>query len=323
MTEARAFWTVAPGRGEIRGETLPPLARISAGAHAGQRRVARHRGAGVRRSRAAEPVPGDARAADGRRVPVSGEIRLQRRRPRLTDGQARLRAASAPGRFPRTRRDVHSRARRRADAACGAGGQHGDGAERGLGCRAACRRAHAGDRRRCRRVCWPRRCWHASPARASPWWTSIQRAKPLARRFGCDFAFAGSGAARAGADRACIGQRSGAASGAGPRRLRGAHRRGKLVRRSRARGAARRGVPCAAAAPDRDAGRCRRTADARPAQSCRASGARARTAGRCRATTRCWTGRRGSRICRRRCRASSRRAACATSSPMGRSECSA
>ena len=24
MTEARAFWTIAPGHGEIRGETLPP-----------------------------------------------------------------------------------------------------------------------------------------------------------------------------------------------------------------------------------------------------------------------------------------------------------
>ena len=29
MTEARAFWTVAPGRGEIRGETLPDRAEPS------------------------------------------------------------------------------------------------------------------------------------------------------------------------------------------------------------------------------------------------------------------------------------------------------
>ena len=59
-----------------------------AGAHAGQRRVARHRGAGVRRPRAAEPAPGDACAADGRRVSVSGEIRLQRGRPHRPMGDA-------------------------------------------------------------------------------------------------------------------------------------------------------------------------------------------------------------------------------------------
>ena len=80
--------------------------------------------------------------------------------------------------------------------------------------------------------------------------------------------------------------------------------------------AARRGLPCAAAAPDLDPGRRRRAGDARPAEPCRTAGAGARTAGRSR--LRCAAGRadtiRG--YARRRCRASSRRAACATSSPM-------
>ena len=122
---------------------------------------------------------------------------------------------------------------------------------------------------------------------------------------------------RAGADRACLGQRSGTASRTGSRRLRGKDRRGKLVWRPLARGAARRSLPCAPAAPDRYPGRCCRATDARPTEPRGTVGAGARTAEPTRDTTSCWTGRHGSRICQSRCRASSHRAACATSSPTG------
>ena len=164
---------------------------------------------------------------------------------------------------------------------------------------------------------------HSRP-RASPWWISIARARRSGAAVRLRLRRCPNGApteqelvVHASASEA------GLASGAGLRRLRGAHRRGELVRRPRARAAARRGLPCAAAAADRDPGRRRRTADARPAQPCRATGDWRSSCWPIPPTTRYWTGRRASRICRSRCRAFSHRAACVTSSPMGPSECSA
>ena len=319
MTEARAFWTIAPGRGEIRGETLPP-----AGA---DQVLVRTLASGVSRGTEALVFAGRVPPSQHQamRAPLmGGEFPFPVKYGysavgRTADGRARLRAASAPGHFPRTRGDVHpvpdvvptQRAVLAAnmetalnvtwDAAPLAGERMlviGAGVV-GLLTASLLARIPGAQRHR---------GGHRSRAR-NPRATVRLRLR-----------HAGPCAGRAGADRACLGQRSGTAARAGPRRLRGAHRRGKLVRRPRARGAARRGVPCAPAAPDRDPGRCRRAADARPAQPCRTAGAGARTAGRRRDTTRCWTGRRGSRTCRRRCRASSHPAACATSSPMGRSD---
>ena len=325
MTEARAFWTVAPGRGEIRGETLPPARRGSgAGAHAGQRRFARHRGAGVRRPRPAEPAPGDARAADGRRVSVSGEIRLQRGRPRRRIGrrvfvlhphQDVFLAPAAmcipvPDAVPTQRAVLAANMETALNVAWDAAPLAG---ERMLvigagvvGLLTASLLARIPGRAR-------HRGGHRSQ-RARPWRGGSAATSPSPER----------GAGRAGADRACIGQRSRAASGAGPRRLRGAHRRGELVSAT-----TRRAVPLGEAFHAR---RLRLIATqvgavAPPMRGRRSHAERlatgARTAGRCPIRRAAGRADAISRICRRQCRASSRPAACATSSPMGPSECSA
>ena len=149
MTEARAFWTIAPGHGEIRGETLPP-----AGA---DQVLVRTQVSGVSRGTEALVFAGRVPQSQHQamRAPLmGGEFPFPVKYGYSAVGRygrwaIRLCAASAPGHFPRACGDVHPAARYRADTACGAGRQHGDGAEPDLGCRAARRRAHAGDRRRC------------------------------------------------------------------------------------------------------------------------------------------------------------------------------
>ena len=292
-----------------------------AGADTGKRRVARHRGAGVRRARADQPIHSDARTADGRAVPVPGEIRLQRRRSRQR-WQTRLRAASASGLFLApaamciavpdavpTRRAVLAANMETAvnlvwDAAPLAGERMlviGAGVvgllTASLLARIPAARVTVVD---------------IDPAR-----------EVLARHLGCDFAAPEASAARAGTGGAHVRQRSRPSAGAGLRRVRGAHHRGKLVRRSRAHRAAWRGFPRAPPAPDRQ----RRSAPSHP--RC-VAGAVMRIGWHWHSNcwpippmTHCWTGPRGSRICRGRCRAFSRRAACVTLSPTGASECSA
>ena len=147
MTEARAFWTIAPERGEIRSEVLRGRAEDV---------LVRTLASGVSRGTEALVFAGRVPASQyqAMRAPLMGgdfpfPVKYGYSAVGRIDGwRAGLRAASASGCFPRARRDVHRRARQRADAARGARRQHGDRAQRDLGCRAACRRAHAGDRRR-------------------------------------------------------------------------------------------------------------------------------------------------------------------------------
>ena len=144
----------------------------------------------------------------------------------------------------------------------------------------------------------------------------------LARRFGCGFAAPDAAPAEQELIVHASASEAGLRLALDVRRLRGAHHRGKLVSATR-----RPRVPLGEAFHAR---RLRliatqvgavAPADARPAQPCRAAGAGARAAGR-RAIRRA-AGRadaiRG--YAARRCRASSRPAACATSSPMGRRNC--
>ena len=190
----------------------------------------------------------------GGAFPVPGEIRLQRRR-RSTETGARVFVLHPhQDRFRRPGGDVHPRARCGADAARRARRQHGDRAEHRLGRGAAGRRAHAGDRRRRGRAARRLRCSRASPA-AAVTVVDIDAARARARR-AARLPLRAAGR-RARPSRISIvhasGTRGRAAPGARPRRLRGAHRRGELVRRPRARAAAGRGVPCAPAAADRRA----------------------------------------------------------------------
>ena len=103
-----------------------------------QRHQPRHGGAGVPASRSAEPVFGDALPVSGGRVPGSREVRLQRRRPR----RPRTRRAARPHRFgfasapdPLRRAGIGGGAYSAGGAAQprGAGGEHGNGAERPVG----------------------------------------------------------------------------------------------------------------------------------------------------------------------------------------------
>ena len=304
MTTARAFWTTAPGRGELRAEHLAvPDARS---------RLVRTLASGVSRGTEAlvfagrvppSQYAGDARAADGRRVSVPGEIRLQRRRPRrrtagacfvLHPHQDRFIAPAAmcipvPDACP-TQRAVLAANMETAlnllwDAAPLPGERMlvvGAGVVGLLAASLLARIPAAAVT-----------VVDIDPARAGAG-AGVRLRLRAARR----------GAGGAGTDRACLGAPKPGCAWPGPRRVRGADRRGKLVRRRRARGAAGRGVPRAPAAADRAArsARSRRPMRGRRSHAERlATGARA--AGRSGLSTRCWRVRRGSPICRRRCRA--------------------
>ena len=239
---------------------------------------------------------------------------------RDTRRAARLRAASASGFFLAPAAMCIPMPGRGADAARGAGREHGDGAEPDVGCRTARRRARAGDRCRCRRVAGrvvagahPGRPRHRGGQRSD-------RAQPLARHFGCGFALPQQAPDRAGADRACLGQRGRAASRAGRAAFEARIIEASWFGDARARRAARRGVPCAAAAPDRDPGRRRRAGPMRGRRShAERLAAGARTAGR--SPLRRAAGRADARS--RKCREAMPRILApggfATSSPMGRS----
>ena len=125
--------------------------RRAARARALWRRQPRHRAAGLRRARAGERIRTHACAVHGRRVPVSGQVRLCDRRHGRGGAGARPRPCSCCIRI-RTSSSCPAAGRgdgagRRAAAARGARRQYGDGAQCGLGRRART----GGPDRRCRR----------------------------------------------------------------------------------------------------------------------------------------------------------------------------
>ncbi len=248
------------------------------------------------RAGAGEPARRDAGAADGGRFSVPGEIRLQRRW-RHRRGCAHVRAASAPGSLQRAGGNVHSGARRDSDAARRARRQHGNRAQHPVGCRTAGRRTRDGDRRRRGRVAHR---FTAGPDSGDARYYSRcrSRARRLGTRLRLRLRACRRGALRAGTCRACLGQRRRIAPGTAMRRVRGTHRRGELVRRSRAASAAGRGVPSAPAAADRLAGRQHRRTDARATQLRRTPGHRTGAARQCRLRRAAGTGYTRSRICR-------------------------
>ena len=154
MAEARAFWVVAPGRGELRSEPLPApgagevlVETLASGISRGtETLVFQGRGAG-------EPAPDDAGAVPGGRVHLPGEVWLQlgRRGHRRRAGAARparVLPPSAPGPLSSCRRRPRrAGAGRGAGRARRAGGEPRDRAERPLGRGAPARRPRGGDRR--------------------------------------------------------------------------------------------------------------------------------------------------------------------------------
>ena len=171
----------------------------------------------------------------GGALPVPGEIRLQRRRPRPTTATRVFVLHPHQDRLPRPRRDVHPGARRGADAARRARRQHGDRAEHRLGCRPARRRTHPRDRRRRGRPA-DRLAARAHPGRRGHAGRHRAGARPARR---AAWAAGSPPPDDAPAEQDLVVHASASEAGlaprARPRRLRGAHRRGKLVRRPRAR----------------------------------------------------------------------------------------
>ena len=298
MTEARAFWTVAPGRGEIRDETLPA-------AVPGQLLV-RTLASGVSRGTEALVFAGRVPASQyqAMRAPLMGgefpfpvkygysAVGRMRRwrgasscciRIRMSSSRPAAMCIPVPDAVPTPRAvlaaNMETALNMLWDAAPLAGERMlviGAGV---VGLLAASLLARI-------------------PAAQVTVVDIDPRARSLARRFGCGFALPDAAPPEQELIVHASASEAGLRLALALRRLRGAHRRGELVRRSCARAAARRGVPCAAAAPDRHPGRCRRAADARPAQPCRAAGDWRSNCWPIPPTTRCWTGRRGSRICR-------------------------
>ena len=106
---ARAYWLREPGSGEIRTVDLPdPGPGEVLRPHAGLRGQPRHRGPGLPRRGAREPVRRDAGAVPGGRPARPGQVRLpQRRRGR---GRPRRPASAAPSSAStRTRRRTSCR----------------------------------------------------------------------------------------------------------------------------------------------------------------------------------------------------------------------
>ena len=112
----------------------------------------RHRAAGLRRPGAGERIRPHARAVHGRRLPVSGEIRLcdrWRGSRRAGDLVGRIGFALHPHQTVFTvPAETVGCCPRRAAARARARRQHGDGAQRRVGCRARPGRPHRGGRRR-------------------------------------------------------------------------------------------------------------------------------------------------------------------------------
>ena len=142
MAEARAFWTVAPGQGELRSESLPSRGRT---------RSWSARASGISRGTETRCFWGACRAGQhrvmrappGRRVHLPREVRLQL--GRIVAGTRRLArppcSACIPTRIATSCRAAPaSRCRRRVRRARGARREHGNRRERAVGRGAAHRR---------------------------------------------------------------------------------------------------------------------------------------------------------------------------------------
>ncbi len=151
---ARAFWIAAPGRGEIREESLPTasdedvLVRTSV-----QRDQPWNRSAGVSGPRPGERVPAHAGAVPGREFSGADQVRLlERRADRARSarpaGPHGVRAVSASDPVCRTGAGRPRAARRRAARARCTDGQPRNGDQRIVGRAAARRGSDRGRRRR-------------------------------------------------------------------------------------------------------------------------------------------------------------------------------
>ena len=169
MIDARAYWAVAPGVGEIRTERIPPPSTGEVLVRALWSGVSRGTGPWSAGSRAGQPVGRDAGALSGGRFSVSREVRLQqrrRRRGRACRAGRRFRILFAPTSDPLCRPGVRGGAAtaRATTAARGARREHGDGAQRRLGRRGGARAAHPCHRSRCGRR-HDRLCLRSAPRR--------------------------------------------------------------------------------------------------------------------------------------------------------------
>ena len=154
MIDARALWITGPGTVALRDEAVVPAAgdvlveTLFSGISRGTEALVLRGGVPRRRARP------HARAAPGRRLPLSGQVRLRRRRPRRSTGPPDLAGRTVFVLHPHQDRFAAPAAMavpRPDGRAAGAGRprrQHGDRAQRRLGRR---RRARRPDRRRRRR----------------------------------------------------------------------------------------------------------------------------------------------------------------------------
>ncbi|CAA9234195.1 MAG: Threonine dehydrogenase and related Zn-dependent dehydrogenases, partial [uncultured Acetobacteraceae bacterium] len=280
----------AVGRGAgARGNQGRSVARPRPGPSVGARRrfghLARDGAVGAGRARAAEPAGGDARAADGGRVPLPRQVRLRGGgrgggRAGRAAGPARLLPAPPPGPLRGAGLHVHPRAGRGAGPARRAGRERGNGGEHPVGRPAVGGRAGAGGRRG--------RGGAAGGGLAGVRAGSRPRGvrpRPVARRrgggAGAAVLSAGGGAGRARPRSPRVRKSGRVAAGAQPRGLRGPDRGGELVRRPRSVAAARRGVPRAALVLGFVPGRRGGARHARPAFPCGAAGIGAALVGGC------------------------------------------
>ena len=193
--EARAFWIVEPGRGEIRRDRLRSPSDDEVVVRALFSGISRGTEALVFQwPRAAERVGAHARALSGRRVSSAGQVRLCQRRPRgvrasRPDGPHRLRPASASERATSCRpQSVHVAADDVPPAAGRARRQPGDGAERHVGRPPPPRRSSRGDRRRTPSGVSSRGWRRALPAATCSSSTSIRGIVPdVAKALGVSF----------------------------------------------------------------------------------------------------------------------------------------
>ena len=248
--QARAFWVAAPGRGEIRAETLAaPAADEALVRTLFTRHQPRHRSARVQRPGAAQRARAHARAVPGRRLPGTREVRLLQRRRR----RARARRSSPAG-------TCSASIRIRRATSCPADAVHVlpddvpparavlaanlETAVNGLW-DAAPQRRRSRRRRRRRHRRLPRR--PGSPARIAGCEVELVDvdARKAAAAHALGVPFRTPGAARRDADVVlhASGSRGRARDGARARRLRSDRRRAELVRRRGAGRAARRRVP--------------------------------------------------------------------------------
>ena len=188
---ARAFWIAAPGRGEIRTESLPTASADDV--------LVRALYSGISRGTEALVFQGRVPASEYQRMrapfqagnfpaPIKygyasvGRIETRSARPEGPDG---LRAVSAPDPLRRTRTVRARAARRRAAGARGAGRQPRNRHQRAVGRAAAHRRSNRRRRRR-RRSAASSRGWRAAFRAATwSWSTSTRSARPSRTSSAC------------------------------------------------------------------------------------------------------------------------------------------